>query len=307
MTVQSKVTVGLVGLSLCCYAPPTSVRGGSQTNVPAPKKSLTKDWLVPVSLQKMTGAHAAKDVQGGFPFQVALVVDNFQPENPETGFFCSGSWIDRQWVLTAAHCLEAHGERFVVFSNSESVNSAKQHPLRAETFCVPDNFGPGNRLDVNDVGLIKFTSEAPAPATVARSTDEKGIPEGTPASISVRTDKASSPFIVQQVTMMGIDACSTVEGLAGSITTGMLCAHEQQFPCQGDSGGPLVEMVDNNLKLVGIVSAGGGCAQVPPVPIVFTQVAHFAKWIDPIIAGKKECKQPKQLNQSQAKKDAAEN
>jgi secreted trypsin-like serine protease len=43
---------------------------------------------------RITGGFLAS--RGQFPWQVALVIDN--------AWFCGGSLISAQWVLTAAHC-----------------------------------------------------------------------------------------------------------------------------------------------------------------------------------------------------------
>jgi secreted trypsin-like serine protease len=44
--------------------------------------------------QRITGGYPAAPCQ--FPWQVALLIDNT--------YFCGGSLISSQWVLTAAHC-----------------------------------------------------------------------------------------------------------------------------------------------------------------------------------------------------------
>ena len=51
---------------------------------------------VPLNEQanRITGGSPA--ARGQFPWQVALVIDN--------AWFCGGSLISDQWVLTAAHC-----------------------------------------------------------------------------------------------------------------------------------------------------------------------------------------------------------
>lgn len=58
---------------------------------------------------------------------------------------------------------------------------------------------------------------------------------------------------------------------------GMLCVSslkdQEVDTCSGDSGGPLI----CNLKLVGLVSYGYGCAA--GVPGVYTDVWHYRNWI----------------------------
>jgi len=51
--------------------------------------------LLNMNNQPITGSIPAAPCQ--FPWQAALIVDN--------GFFCGGSVISQQWVLTAAHCV----------------------------------------------------------------------------------------------------------------------------------------------------------------------------------------------------------
>jgi len=51
---------------------------------------------VPLNEQdhRITNGYTAE--RGQFPWQVGLIIDNL--------FFCGGSLISNQWVLTAAHC-----------------------------------------------------------------------------------------------------------------------------------------------------------------------------------------------------------
>jgi len=66
----------------------------------------------------------------------------------------------------------------------------------------------------------------------------------------------------------------------------ILCAGLQEGgkdACQGDSGGPLVqERDDGSFNLVGVVSAGIGCAR-RDIPGLYADVEAHLSWIDGVL------------------------
>jgi secreted trypsin-like serine protease len=53
--------------------------------------------------------------RGQFPWQVALSEDGW--------FFCGGSLISDQWVLTAAHCAVEYVQKYFCYTLSININS----------------------------------------------------------------------------------------------------------------------------------------------------------------------------------------
>ena len=75
--------------------------------------------------------------------------------------------------------------------------------------------------------------------------------------------------------------------LGAKIGEDVFCAgfmNGERDACQGDSGGPLVfEEDDGTFKLVGVVSAGLGCAR-RDVPGIYANVSNHVEWIKKIFS-----------------------
>lgn len=82
---------------------------------------------------------------------------------------------------------------------------------------------------------------------------------------------------------MVADQRSLREGLS----EGQCCAFDPEAKndaCQGDSGGPLQYFTGKSstlARIVGVVSFGISCGT--ELPSVYTRIAHYLDWIEPIV------------------------
>ncbi|XP_013784326.1 serine protease 30-like [Limulus polyphemus] len=87
-----------------------------------------------------------------------------------------------------------------------------------------------------------------------------------------------------KVPVMDVTQCQNWYHEAGKLVTlqsGQMCAgfkNGGQDSCQGDSGGPLLVKEGDKFVIIGVVSAGIGCAK-PLLPGLYTQVSSYIAWI----------------------------
>ncbi|XP_041783205.1 trypsin beta-like [Anopheles merus] len=224
---------------------------------------------------------------GEFPAMVSLqLVRN-------SAHVCGGTLITMGHVMTAAHCVtNVRGDaqpasQYQVMGDDLYVLQAMASPLRQTRRVSSIHVHPkyDASLFINDVAILRVASEF-------RKTDtffpgkriQKAPIYGDRCSlagwgVTDEQSRATSPNLLRiNVVISDFGTCNAVFG--NLLTLGMLCAEAPgRDACQGDSGGALLCAGG---RVAGIVSFGDGCAK-PGVPGVYTDVAHYEKWINGVL------------------------
>lgn len=209
-------------------------------------------------------------VKGELPFMVSL-----QDRN---GHFCGGSLIAKDWVLTAAHCVDGGGPTSVVIGLHDH-----QQLEGAEVFRPAQIISHPRYTDLDyDYALIRLDRESGyQPIALSAADPAAGIEVTTAGWGYTRESNFSLPRILRKVSVPVVDRAQCNVSYKNKITERMVCAGLEQGgkdSCQGDSGGPLFSGQGNDRVLVGVVSWGEGCARAKKYG-VYSNVSAVREWI----------------------------
>jgi len=252
---------------------------------------------LPATPQPPTIVGGAPADPGEWPWQVALV--DGVSSDLYNGQFCGGSLVARDWVITAAHCVDglAVSEVDVVAGIYDLQTPAPGYQRRnVKKIVIHPNWNPVNNN--YDIALLRLSSNVALGGSGATKTQlidlvapSIGDLNGVDSWVTGWGNTESVPLWPTQlyeveVPIIANSTCNDASHYNGGITNNMLCAGFDaggKDSCQGDSGGPLVVMdVDGQYRLAGIVSWGDGCAD-PMLPGVYTRVSLFTTWAKSII------------------------
>ncbi|XP_043277368.1 trypsin-1-like [Venturia canescens] len=217
--------------------------------------------------------------EGEFPYQVSL-------QTMRSFHFCGGSVLNKNYVLTAAHCVhgKSPSEIKVIAGTTDLEDPQATH--YAVKITVHAEY---NKHDswVNDIALIKVDTDFHYSKTVANVVlpiQGFSVPEDSIATVTGwgrLGQGGQSPTVLQRADILiaSQQYCSKVYSNSGlNIYSTHICARDPNVEtgaCNGDSGGPLT--VDG--QLAGIVSWSRGCA-LTKYPTVYTRVAEYVDWIN---------------------------
>ncbi|KAL0119102.1 hypothetical protein PUN28_009601 [Cardiocondyla obscurior] len=223
----------------------------------------------------------------GYPYIVSLQM--------YSQHFCAGSVLNENWIITAAHCVQA-----VPSVNYLSVKAGKHNIEKTESTeqtvkvsksYVHSSYGGG--VGPYDIGLLKlstplkFNNEVQPIKLAAPESDPSGEAWLCGWGSISSSHFPEMPSKLQHVQMEIVDrqTChESVERLTGSspvhetnVCTGPL--YDQISACSGDSGGPLIAYEGQQPELIGIVSWGIIPCGSAGAPSVYTRVSKFNSWV----------------------------
>ena len=246
---------------------------------------------------KVVGGRIAPE--GAYPWQVSLVVSWIA--DASRGHFCGGSIHNRNWVVTAAHCVDTNQPEDVHVVSGANTLDKNSPRINVKRIIVHKSYkAPGNDNDIALLELwepVSFTAMAQAIDMLDAAEEGASLATGKMLTVMGWGATAEGGGTVKDLRFVEVpsvtrDVCNRPESYDGQITDNMICAGRAlggTDSCQGDSGGPLVtDKAAGPPKLAGIVSFGEGCAR-PAKFGVYTRITRYKGWVNQCVALPKDC------------------
>ncbi|XP_063871145.1 brachyurin-like [Scylla paramamosain] len=212
-------------------------------------------------------------VPHSWPHQVGLFIDDL--------FFCGGSLISNEWVLTAAHCMDgADFVEVVMGAHNIKRNEPWQLTANSTDFFTHEDWNA--TMLTNDIALIRlpffvtFNSYINSIRLPSSAIGTGQVVVATGWGIYSNDESAISPVLREvQLTIISNAACR--EAYHYYIHPYVVCSDGSpgKGTCNGDSGSP----INKDGEIHGITSFGAAVGCAVGFPDAFTRIYHYLDWI----------------------------
>lgn len=258
------------------------------------------------TLENSSGIRLGQEAQPNDEIAIGTVgIRGFRQDGMSS--FCSGSLLPNNLVVTAAHCVDASMELYIIFSpdSGANPNDLKNAARFVDGTEVHPGFKGVSKIEArsksaptpgNDIALLHYEGSTPSnykPVQLLR--DYRLLKPGvmiTIAGYGIHEDAgaiaaAKDPKTAGDTSWMNSSGIgklrSTEVALVGSLTSSEVVLDQSKGTgtCQGDSGGPAYLRVNNQLFMFGVLSRGS--ARAPGSPCtqdsVYTEVGAYRKFL----------------------------
>nr|XP_016923390.2 serine protease grass isoform X1 [Drosophila suzukii] len=215
----------------------------------------------------------------------------------ESQFICGGTLINRQFVLTAAHCLDSSSKltvRLGGMSLRSSDNSMCQIP--AEDYEVDRAFRHKYftpTIFLNDIGMLRlarfvdYNVHIRPICIILDPAMQRLVEDGMTLTATGwgLTDVGSEASVLQEasILVMNRNLCSDLYNVPVGLN--QICAGDSETnTCSGDSGGPLGGIViyygEPKFVQYGLTSFGDKECRAPSV---YTDLSTYSGWIEMVV------------------------
>ncbi|KAJ3632577.1 hypothetical protein MTP99_009577 [Tenebrio molitor] len=232
-----------------------------------------------ISEGRIVGGEVAN--AGQFPFAAAIYI-----ATADSTYFCGGTLINMQWVLTAGQCVDGALLFTIRLGNNKlSTDDPNMLLLATETYFLHPDYDPVTLS--HDIGLIKLRMSIQSTVYIYAASITKGghIPDGSSVitlgwgQTSDEVAGLSDDLHYANVVTLTHEECLAAFG--SQIIEEMLCVagNYNEGTCRGDLGSPLVEYLGPMVFVVGVSSfiSSNGCESADPSG--FTRTRPYYDWL----------------------------